>query len=256
MSANAWATAPFSASSRPDADAYDHEPELVVETVGKDTSKIVLNDCIENRENGHHRTNRDEDLGAGEAARQRVDGHLGGEGRQHDRPGDGRFWIRVLQPIVQQRESALDSKSKKDACRGRSAQAELTKRDQTCLSIVQKNANEKQHSGADLYDDVPHACAIRTFRASCPDKKDGCDRDPLPENEERNEIAGKHGTERTTCIDQSRYLLDRIALMQRVDSDNESSDKKHIAEEKTELVHSDSGQRQAKQFEASELTNR
>jgi hypothetical protein len=97
-----------------DADADHHEAELVVEAVGEHAPQVVLDHRVEDRERGHGRADPDQDLGAREAARQRVDRELGGERRQEDRAGDGRFGIGVLQPVVQQREGALDAEGEED----------------------------------------------------------------------------------------------------------------------------------------------
>ena len=102
-----------------DADADDHEAELVVEAVGQHAPQVVLDHGIEDRKRGHRGADRHQNFGAGESARQRVDGDLGGERRQQHRAGDGRFRIGVLQPVVQQRERALDAEGEEDQRRRR-----------------------------------------------------------------------------------------------------------------------------------------
>jgi IS5 family transposase len=83
-----------------DADPHDHEAELVVQAVGEHTPEIILDHGVEDRKRRHQRTDRHQDLGAGEAARERVDRELRGERREEDRAGLRRLGIRILQPIV------------------------------------------------------------------------------------------------------------------------------------------------------------
>ena len=97
-----------------DPDPRDHEPDLVDQAVGQDASKVVLNDRVEDGEHGHGGADVDEDFGACVATRQSVNGELGGESAKEDGAGRGRFRISIGQPVVQERERALDSEGEKD----------------------------------------------------------------------------------------------------------------------------------------------
>ena len=80
------------------------KPSWLIIAVGEHAAQIVLDHGEEDREHGHRRADVDQQLGAGEAARQRVDRDLGGEGAEEHRAGRRRLRIGVGQPVVQERE--------------------------------------------------------------------------------------------------------------------------------------------------------
>ncbi len=94
-----------------DADAADHEAELVDQAVGQHAPQIVLDDRVEDRETRHDGADVDEQLGAWETACKGVDGDLGGEGAQEDRARGRGLGVGVREPVVQQRKTGLDAKS-------------------------------------------------------------------------------------------------------------------------------------------------
>ena len=97
-----------------DADTDDHEAELVVERIGQDLAKVILDHGEEDREGRHHGADIDQDLRPGITPRQGIDRQLGGEGGKHDRAGNGRLGIGVLQPVVQEGEGAFDAEGEED----------------------------------------------------------------------------------------------------------------------------------------------
>ena len=97
-----------------DADGHDHEAELVVQAVGKNPPHVVFDHREKHRERRHQATDDDQQVGSRKAPRQRVDGKLRGEGREHHRADDGGLRIGVLKPAVQQRERRLETESDQD----------------------------------------------------------------------------------------------------------------------------------------------
>ena len=97
-----------------DADRNHHKAKLVVETVGKHTPHVVLDDREKDRERCHQTANDDQEFGPGKAAGQGIDRKLGCESRQNDCADDSGLWIGVLQPAIQQRERGLDPEGDED----------------------------------------------------------------------------------------------------------------------------------------------
>ena len=55
---------PIDGERRSDADADDHESQLVVQRIGQDAAQVVLDHGIEDREGGHRRADVYEKLGS------------------------------------------------------------------------------------------------------------------------------------------------------------------------------------------------
>jgi hypothetical protein len=221
---------------RADADADHHEAELVVEAVGEHPPQVVFDHRIEDRKRGHCGADRHQNFGAGVSPRQRIDGHLRGEGRQQHRAGHGRFRVGVGQPGVQQREGALDAERQQDQPAAGRREPDRIERERSGVPVVQQDSRQQQHARADLDDDVAHAGAVGLLGARGPDQKDGRNGDAFPEDEQRHQIAGEHRAKRAAGVDQAGGLLGDIADMQRVESADEGGQQEDIAEQQAEFV--------------------
>ena len=65
---------------RANPNAHNHKAKLVVQTIGKHAAQIVFDLCKKDREQRHDRANVNQDLGAGKAPRQRINGKLCSKG--------------------------------------------------------------------------------------------------------------------------------------------------------------------------------
>ena len=154
-----------------DPDSNDHEPQLVVQAVGQDPPEIVFDHGKEDRKCCHHSADPDQAVGSGEPSSQRINGQLRREGTQPDRTGDGRFRVRVLQPVVQKWKRSLDPKRHQDQCHRPRPDGALFKpvpqvvEDESRSSLItseHRDAGQQQDSRPDLDDQVPQSCTKRT----------------------------------------------------------------------------------------------
>ena len=97
-----------------DADADDHEAELVIQAVSQHAPQVILQHGIKDREYGHCRADPNKHFGTGKATRESIDGEFCGEYGEHHGTCDRGFGISVLQPVMQQWESTFDTKSQED----------------------------------------------------------------------------------------------------------------------------------------------
>ena len=96
------------------ANAHNHEADLVDHAVRQHPPKIVLDDGIEDRKARHDGPDVNQHLGSGETACQCIYRHFGRKGAQEDRTGRCGFRVGVRQPVMQKRESALDPEGDKN----------------------------------------------------------------------------------------------------------------------------------------------
>ena len=95
-----------------DANPHHHEAQLIIEAIAEHFAQIVLNDRKKDREKRHHDTDPDQHLRSGESPCQCVHREFGGEGAEENRAGHGCLRVGILQPVVQERKSTLDSESR------------------------------------------------------------------------------------------------------------------------------------------------
>jgi hypothetical protein len=192
-------------------------------------------------------------LGAGETARESINAELGRERGEYDGAGHGGLRIRVLQPVVQQRQRALDADRGEHQRAARALQTDAAERKRAAGIHVERGAGKEQHARAELDDDVTHAGTICPLGAARPDQQHRGDRRELPPDEQREEIAGKDRPQRRPAVDQRRDVLGRILDVQRVERREEEREDEHVAEEKAQAVDAHERERLPEQLELSEL---
>ena len=97
-----------------DADAGNHEADLVDDAVGEDAPHVVFQQRIDDAVEHHEQPDPDQDLGAGEAAYQHVHRGLGGEGGEEHRAAPRGFRVGVGQPGRQRRCAGVDQEADQD----------------------------------------------------------------------------------------------------------------------------------------------
>jgi len=140
-----------------DADTHHHEAELVVEAIREHAPEIILDHRKEDRESGHGGADPDQHVGSRETARQSVNREFGGEGGKHHRTEDGCFGVGILQPVVEQWKGAFDAEGDKDEPRTEADETELVKGDGAGRAVVENHPGQKDDSGSDRDDKIPHA---------------------------------------------------------------------------------------------------
>jgi hypothetical protein len=93
-----------------------------------------------------------------------------------------------------------------------------------------------RHSGGHLHDQIAHAGAIGAFAASGPDQEHRGDRRALPEDEQRDEVAGEHRRHRASGVDQRRDVLQRVFEVAGVKQAEKGGDQEDGAEGRTQPV--------------------
>ena len=231
-----------------DTDPHDHEAELVVEREGQHLAQVILDHREEDREGRHDGADPDQLVGARIAPRQGIDRQLGGEGRQHDRPGDGRLGIGVLQPVVQEGEGALDAEGDEDQEAAQRLDGQrLVKGPAAGLAGTDDRTGEEQHAGQDVDRQIAQAGLVGGIVAGTPDQEDRGDRGQFPEHEEREQVAGEYGTQTGTGIDQTGGIGDAVLLMQPVERIDESGDDEDQAPDPGQTVKAEGFQRETAQ---------
>jgi hypothetical protein len=200
-----------------DADAADHEAELVVEAVGENSPEVVDDHRVEDRKGRHGRTDVDQHLGPRIAPGERIDGELGGEGAEPDGAAHRGLGIGVLQPVVQEGKSAFDADGDEDQVRSQAAEAEGAEFDRAGVGDVKQGAGQQQDARAHLNDEIAHAGAIGALRAARPDQEDRRDGGQFPEHEKGDQVAGIDRADGPAGIDQRRHLLRCVRHLERVE---------------------------------------
>ena len=229
---------------RADADPDNHETELVVEAVSQHPPQIVFDDRIEDGKRSHRRADRHKNFRAGESTRQRIDGDLGGEGREQHRAGHGRFGIGVLQPIVQQWKRALDAESDENQNRAGRSELDRVESERARVSVMEQYTGKQQNAGTDLDNKITHAGAVGALVARGPDQEHRTYGDAFPKNEQSHQVAGEYRAERAARIDQAGGMLDCVPHVQRIEAAKKRGEHKNIAKQKAELVYAQRDQRQ------------
>ena len=140
------------------AHAHHHEAELVHEAVGKHAAEVVLEHGEHEREERHDPAEDDEELLAGKAARQRVDRHLRGEGREPHGAGGGGGGVGVLHPAVEEREGRLHTeRQEQQRGVGRAEGAEVVE-GQPMLGVqAHEEAGQQEHAREHHHQQVAEA---------------------------------------------------------------------------------------------------
>ena len=137
-----------------DADAADHEAQLVVEAVGENPPEVVHDHRVEDRKGRHGGADVNQDLGPRVAPGKRIDGELGGEGAEPDGAAHRGLGIGVLQPVVQEREGAFDADGEEDQGRPQAAEAHGAELDRARVRDVEQGAGQQQDTRAHLDDEI------------------------------------------------------------------------------------------------------
>ena len=245
MWTKACETAPFRARPVPMPISYYHEPELVVEAVCQHPAQVVLDDGEEDGEHRHRRPDRHQDVDAGEAAGEAVDRELGGEGAEDDGAGYRGLGVGVLQPVVQQREGALDAEGEEDQGAAEVVEprvAEVVEGERPGGVVTDQKAGQQQHAGADLDEEVAHAGAEGALAAAGPDQEDRSYRGELPVNEEGEQVAGENGAHGGADVHGPAGVLQAVPEVEGVDRRDDGGHAEDVSEGEAELVDAGDGE--------------
>ena len=221
----------------PQADADNHKADLVDHAVAQHAAQIIFNNRIEDGKHRHGRADVEQAFGAGKTARQHIDRGLGGKGAQKNRAGGRGLRVGIHQPRVQEWEGAFNANAEEDQPRGPAIDAQMPQRQRTSLLVVPRRADQKQQARADVDQEVARARGNSPFALVGPNLEDRANRQQLPEDEERDEIAGKNRTHGRARVQEAGRLLQPIFQMQREERGEEGGHVKEIAKEQAELVN-------------------
>ena len=234
------------------ADPHDHETDLVDHAVTENLAKIVFDHGVEDGEEGHHGTDGDQFLGAGEEARQRIDGGLGREDAQEHGAGGGGTRVGIDDPGVEQRKSCLDAERDQDPQRPGRGQIEHSEflDDQASASLlVQQDTDQQTEAGRDLEAEVSQPRGDGLSIAARPDDESRGHGEHLPGDEQGDQIAGEHRADGTSGVEQCRGQLEAAAMVKRVDDTDGGSDQKQQRKQEREPIDVREDQRLAHQIE-------
>jgi hypothetical protein len=147
---------------------------------------------------------------------------------------------------VEQRKRALDAESDKDQHHpdaGRAQQPvaadQLVKIQRTGGRHVEDDPSQQHHTGSHLDDHVAHSGSVGALGAAGPDQEDGRDRGQLPIDEQRDQIAREHRTNRRPYVNHRRAVLHAITHIQRVNRRQERCNVEDVAEDQTQAIDPD-----------------
>ena len=233
-----------------DTDADDHEAQLVVERIGQHLAQIILDHGKEDREGRHDGADPDQLVGSGIAPRQRIDGQLGGEGREDHGAGNGGLGIGVLQPVVQEGEGAFDAEGDEDQETAQRLDREcLVEGPATGLAGPDHRTGQQQHAGQDVDGQIAQAGLVGGIIAGAPDQEDRGDRRQLPEHEQGQQVTGKDGAQAGTGIDQSGGIGDAVLLVQAIKPVDEGGDDEDQAPDARQPVEAEGFHRETAQLD-------
>ncbi len=176
---------------RADADRADHEADLVDDRVGENAARVVFEQRVDNAVHDHVEADPDQYRLAGEQQDQRQYRGLGGECRQEHRAGRTRFRVGVGEPGRQRRRRGVDQDADQDHPGieiGRQHRLDVDRtgvHDDTLDTDLQNDAAQQVH------DRVANAGGARGRRAAAPDDHGRKQRHQLPEQEQRDQVAGE-----------------------------------------------------------------
>jgi hypothetical protein len=186
-----------------DADRRDHETDLADDVVAEQPADVVLEDGVGDAVEGHRDADPDQDLPAGEAAGQGVDGGLGGVGREEHRAGDGRLGVGVRQPGVQRRDGGRHRAGQEDQ-HARRRDPERLERERPGVGVVPQRPGEQQLAAEDVDEQVAHPGASAVATSPLQDEEGAGDRLDLPGHEEGQQVAGEDDRHRRRGVDEGR----------------------------------------------------
>ena len=236
-SLNAWGDRARKGQGSADADAADHESDLVDHAIGEHPPQVVLDDRVEDGKAGHRHADVDEHLRARKAAGERVHRDLGGEHAEVHGAGRRRLRIGIGQPVVHEGKRALDPERCEQQQPRDAVRTDLPEREGTRGTHVDESAREQQHSGQNVGEQVAQPGAKRSGAAPRPDEAYRRERHQLPEHEERQQIAGKDRAQRRPRVDQRCDVLHAVAQVQGEQGGEEGREVKEPSEHQAEAIH-------------------
>ena len=151
-------------------------------------------------------------IGAGEAPRQGVDGHLGGEGTEEHRAGRRGLRIGIGQPAVQHREARLDAEGDEDQPAAGRIQADEIEGQAVAGTGIPDGTSQQQHPGTHLHHQVSHTGGQRVLAATRQHQEHRGDGQQLPEHEQGQQVAREHRAHRAAGIGKRSHVLHRSLM--------------------------------------------
>ena len=211
------------------ADAGNHEPDLIDDAVGQDAPHVVFEDRIDDTIEHHIKADINQELCAGKASQQNIDRGLGGKRREKDRAAPGSFGIGVGEPGGKGRRAGIDEKACENEIAGPAVRRHGLEREITGARYLTGYPRHQQGAPQQVNGRVSKP---RTGSAPPTGPNDKCRADghQLPEDKERYEVAGKHRADCAARINEGRSELQRPPLIER----KEGAGKRHPCKDRCE----------------------
>ena len=137
---------------------------------------------------------------------------------------------------MKEREAAFDPNRDEDQPAAEPVEADKLERGRSGGVDADQNPRQEDEAGEDLDEQIAHAGAVGALGVAPENEKDGAKRQQLPENEERDQIAGEDRAERAPRIEQAGDVLAGVLDVSGEEKGDEGGERKEIAEEQAELV--------------------
>ncbi len=94
--------------------------------------------------------------------------------------------------------------------------------DRSGLVAQDQDRRQEDQAGEDLDEQIAHAGAVGALRVARENEEDGAERQQLPEDEERDQVAGEDRAERLAGIEQAGDVLARVLDVEREEDGDEA----------------------------------
>ena len=220
-----------------EADAADHEADLVDDRIGQDAPHVVFQQRVDDPVEDHVEADPDQQFHARKAADQHQYRDLRREGREENHAAPGGFRIGVGQPGREGRRAGVDQEAGQDQPGARTVEAEdvldrlAAEGDGLCGDNIVGDPCHQDHAAEQVDRGIAQAGGTGAGRRRRPDHQCRADRHDLPENEDRDNVAGEGDAERRAGVAIGSRQLRRPVLRQGEQPAGERHDRKNRAEQ-------------------------
>ena len=224
---------------RADADAGDHVAHLGDDRPGEQLADVVLHHCVDHAVQGHDHAEHHEDVHAGAGPRQGVDRGLGGEGAQEHGAVERGLAVGLGQPRMQRHQGRVQAQADHDqpGVELRVGHVHQVEGDVAHRPVAQHDARQQDDPADGVDEQVAVADRDRLRAAAEPDEEHRGKGHHLPEEEERQVVAGVDRAERSGHVEPGGHVLHRPVDVQAVESADHRHQGHDQGEHGGEFVH-------------------
>ncbi len=205
--------------------------------ISKKPADVIFQDCIDDPIERHDRAEPDQQFSAGKRPCQHIHSAFCGKCCHKDAAGNRSFRVCIRKPGVERRHGRIQQESKKYEFGSKRSKIKNLKCYRSGGCRVHDNPAQQDTPSEEMHKDIPKSRLQGPIRSSKPDQKDRGNRHDLPEDEEREQIAGKDYAKSASHIEKRSHVLCIVLYVERIDHPNKRHDYKDIGKNHAELVY-------------------